>query len=273
MWNSPPAKTSDKSLPSSSRCHHATTTASAASTAAGTTATRRNNEGAPRTRTAVSGLSDSPPASPPVIYVAAPALLASSRRAEAIDSNHGGGGGGGNMLTLDEFLRETSRASGIPATGAAPSPPAAPAETERRLHTMLLMGRDRRSPADRDASLPPRSPPTAGSDSFDTLVTQIRRIGALQDAMLSNVDNTTTSLEDYARRERNRSAVDSLRIREARLRAMQTRIDLLASEFQLLRSTRRELRRVCCVPLVCLSTASLPIGKWMRVDRWSAKAG
>lgn len=35
----------------------------------------------------------------------------------------------------------------------------------------------------------------------------------------------------------------SLRIREARIRTMQSRIDLLASEFALLRSTRRELRR------------------------------
>ena len=255
MWESPPAKSSDKSLSSSGRCHHAATTASTPSTAAAAAATatvaRRGDGGSPRIRTTVTGLSDEPPVSPPVIYVAAPGLLASSRRAEAIDNNHGtaaaAAAGNGAMLTLDEFLRETSRASSIPAVAGAYPPSAA--ETERQLHAMLLMSRDRRNPADRDASLPPRSPFTPGSDSFDTLVTQIRRIGALQDAMLSNVDSTTSSLEDYARRERSRSAVDTLRIREARLRAMQTRIDLLASEFQLLRSTRRELRRVRCVPL------------------------
>ena len=254
MWESPPAKSSDKSLSSSGRCHHAATTASTPSTAAAAaataTVTRRGDGSSPRIRTTVTGLSDEPPVSPPVIYVAAPGLLASSRRAEAIDNNHGtaaAAAGNGAMLTLDEFLRETSRASSIPAVAGAYPPSAA--ETERQLHAMLLMSRDRRNPADRDASLPPRSPSTPGSDSFDTLVTQIRRIGALQDAMLSNVDSTTSSLEDYARRERSRSAVDTLRIREARLRAMQTRIDLLASEFQLLRSTRRELRRVRCVPL------------------------
>jgi hypothetical protein len=123
------------------------------------------------------------------------------------------------MLTLDEFLRETSQAS----------------SASNDLQTLLLMHRPRRTEASRD--------------SFDTLVSQIRRIGALQDVMLNNVDAVTTNLEDAedgggGRRERNRSAVDALRIREARLRAMQTRIDLLASEFALLRSTRRELRRV-----------------------------
>jgi hypothetical protein len=125
------------------------------------------------------------------------------------------------LLTLDEFLRETSQAS----------------TASNDLQTLLLMHRPRRTEASRD--------------SFDTLVSQIRRIGALQDVMLNNVDAVTTNLEDAedgggggGRRERNRSAVDALRIREARLRAMQTRIDLLASEFALLRSTRRELRRV-----------------------------
>jgi len=245
------------------------------------------------------------------------------------------------MLTLDEFLRETSQAS------------AASNEAERHLQALLLVHRrgererERRGDRDRDRErdlapnealwrrslfdhtpagrlrpglgpgpggaaaatttatasytpLPPApgmSPATAGTgspsprpaagttsasaattdrpgaagglDSFDTLVTHIRRIGALQDVMLNNVDSTTANLEDAVsevalreamaqepepeptgpnRRDRNRSAVDSLRIREARLRAMQTRIDLLASEFALLRSTRRELRRVRQLP-------------------------
>lgn len=73
--------------------------------------------------------------------------------------------------------------------------------------------------------------------------------------MLSGVGEGTTEEEEQGGgeqgeeqeeqgREGERGTVAALRVREARLRAMQTRIDLLASEFALLRNTRRELRRV-----------------------------
>ncbi|KAI5838148.1 hypothetical protein DFP73DRAFT_274263 [Morchella snyderi] len=79
-------------------------------------------------------------------------------------------------------------------------------------------------------------PPLSRQDSFDTLVSQIQRIGALQDFMLNSIttppDPTPTA-----------ATVAGLRIREARLRAMQTRLDLLANEFTVLSSTRREMRR------------------------------
>ncbi|KAF3155454.1 hypothetical protein TWF225_002913 [Orbilia oligospora] len=128
---------------------------------------------------------------------------------------------------------------------------------------------------------PPTSPARSSSpgarnqDSFQTLVNQIRRIGALQDYMLNSVDETAASLEESLSlhsqalnqalntqssaptADTSTSAASptilpdlnsqnyhtSLRIREARIRTMQSRIDLLASEFALLRSTRRELRR------------------------------
>lgn len=235
-----------------------------------------------------------------------------------------------SMLTLDEFLRETSAAS------------ATRDEAERHLSNLLSLrrrigaeragadsgttGRERRrdwatvssphpdgpdggaswrtlvehTPAGRARILgalpggsstgsPVAAPlrsvpytytplPVAGQDSFDTLVGQIRRIGALQDFMLSGIvegesvaaatagssseaaTEEDTSVEgsrvgggggaggDYGvgtgGEEAERNAVAALRVREARLRAMQTRIDLLASEFALLRNTRRELRWV-----------------------------
>ncbi|KAK6339308.1 hypothetical protein TWF718_008729 [Orbilia javanica] len=123
------------------------------------------------------------------------------------------------------------------------------------------------------------SPGARNQDSFQTLVNQIRRIGALQDYMLNSVDETAASLEEslslhsqalnqalsttQSSASNTNSATSatsgsatttlpdinsqnyhtSLRIREARIRTMQSRIDLLASEFALLRSTRRELRR------------------------------
>ncbi|KAK6354708.1 hypothetical protein TWF696_003847 [Orbilia brochopaga] len=133
------------------------------------------------------------------------------------------------------------------------------------------------------ADWPPSSPAAAASpssqaqDSFQTLVNQIRRIGALQDYMLNSVDETAASLEESLSLHSqalnqalngqsqtgagvNTSAASSagipdvssvssqnyytsLRVREARIRTMQSRIDLLASEFALLRTTRRELRR------------------------------
>ncbi|RVD87978.1 uncharacterized protein DFL_002178 [Arthrobotrys flagrans] len=140
----------------------------------------------------------------------------------------------------------------------------------------------------RSASISTEWPPTAparssspgarNQDSFQTLVNQIRRIGALQDYMLNSVDETAASLEESLslHSQALNQALDtqpstsaanpaasttsstapttlpdigsqnyytSLRIREARIRTMQSRIDLLASEFALLRSTRRELRR------------------------------
>ncbi|KAL7271150.1 hypothetical protein RUND412_006114 [Rhizina undulata] len=117
------------------------------------------------------------------------------------------------------------------------------------------------------ASTTPASPPAqSGQDSFETLVGQIRRIGELQDFMLSTVDSTASQLEGaasagtgdpvLAATNTDRSAVaSSLRVREARLRAMQTRIDLLSSEFALLRNTRRELRRVEAEALETLQSA------------------
>ncbi|KAF3932618.1 hypothetical protein ABW19_dt0200232 [Dactylella cylindrospora] len=121
---------------------------------------------------------------------------------------------------------------------------------------------------------------TRSQDSFQTLVNQIRRIGALQDYMLNSVDETAASLEEslnlhsqavnralnsHSQSQSSSSATrdtpsstsssvvipdvnsqgyyTSLRVREARIRTMQSRIDLLASEFALLRTTRRELRR------------------------------
>jgi len=111
------------------------------------------------------------------------------------------------------------------------------------------------APASTSVSPPSPTSSSAGSlDSFDTLVTQIRRIGALQDVMLGGTDSTaTTALEDStvgataddaSSAERERNTMSNLMIRQARLRAMQTRIDLLADEFEFLRNTRRELRRV-----------------------------
>ncbi|KAK6498785.1 hypothetical protein TWF481_011358 [Arthrobotrys musiformis] len=123
------------------------------------------------------------------------------------------------------------------------------------------------------------SPGGRNQDSFQTLVNQIRRIGALQDYMLNSVDETAASLEESlslhsqalnqalslqsSASAANQTAAPatsnpapaalpeissqsyytSLRLREARIRTMQSRIDLLASEFALLRTTRRELRR------------------------------
>ncbi|KAF3933030.1 hypothetical protein ABW20_dc0106559 [Dactylellina cionopaga] len=143
----------------------------------------------------------------------------------------------------------------------------------------------RRSASIPNTEWPPTSPPRSTSpnaraqDSFQTLVNQIRRIGALQDYMLNSVDETAASLEESlslhsqalnqalnspsqpTTTTSTNSAVapsapstlipdinsqnyfTSLRVREARIRTMQSRIDLLASEFALLRSTRRELRR------------------------------
>lgn len=238
--------------------------------------------------------------------------------------------GDSSMLTLDEFLRETSAGS------------ATRDEAERHLNNLLtlrremaaersvaegsrsrlLHGRERRrdwvspphtdnpdgstswrtlvehTPAGRARILgalpsgtgsPAATPsrpvpytytplPAAGQDNFDTLVGQIRRIGALQDFMLSGIVEgesvpaaTAASSNETATEENNgtggarigggvvarvengagaggeeaeRNAVAALRVREARLRAMQTRIDLLASEFALLRNSRRELRWV-----------------------------
>ncbi|CUS07617.1 unnamed protein product, partial [Tuber aestivum] len=81
--------------------------------------------------------------------------------------------------------------------------------------------------------------------TFANLVDQIRRIGELQDFVLSSADEASnpenqgrTATEGEAR------IASALGNSESRLRAMQTSIDLLASEFQLLRNTRRELRRV-----------------------------
>lgn len=238
--------------------------------------------------------------------------------------------GDSSMLTLDEFLRETSAAS------------ATRDEAERHLNNLLTLrremaaeraaetgrsriphSRDRRrdwvsispphpdgpdesaswrtlvehTPAGRArilsalpsgagpiAATPPRPVPytytpmpAASQESFDTLVGQIRRIGALQDFMLSGIvegesvpaataaSSNETATEEYGTgvagvggavgarvehgagtggEEAERNAVAALRVREARLRAMQTRIDLLASEFALLRNSRRELRWV-----------------------------
>ncbi|KAK6352480.1 hypothetical protein TWF730_009305 [Orbilia blumenaviensis] len=118
------------------------------------------------------------------------------------------------------------------------------------------------------------SPGSRNQDIFPTLINQIRRIGALQDYMMNSVDETAASLEESLsihsqaiNQALNNPALNtnaislsgaptsvplpeipsnqytSLRIREARIRTMQSRMDLLASEFALLRNTRRELRR------------------------------
>ncbi|EWC47382.1 hypothetical protein DRE_00350 [Drechslerella stenobrocha 248] len=120
------------------------------------------------------------------------------------------------------------------------------------------------------------SPSGQAPESFQALVSQIHRIGTLQDFMLNSVDETAASLEESLSihsHALNRALTPasqalmgaslstaisssstgpdissqnyytSLRVREARIRTMQSRIDLLASEFALLRSTRRELRR------------------------------
>lgn len=188
----------------------------------------------------------------------------------------------GGLVTLDEFLRETGQAG------------SASSEAERHLQMLLLMhrrsdreraaespwrrsmfdhtpvGRLRAAPFDASAPAAATTGERAGGDSFDTLVGQIRRIGALQDLMLNTVDTTAATLEDTVgsgraaeasppteeeeqpanRRDRNRSIVDGLRVREARLRAMQMRIDQLVSEFATLRSTQRELRRVCTCGMI-----------------------
>jgi hypothetical protein len=183
------------------------------------------------------------------------------------------------VLTLDEFLRETSAASAATNDAerhlqqtlrALHHSAADPWMSQRSLFDRTPGGRVRLTPlmtttaaggsstAPASTSVSPPSPTSssAGSlDSFDTLVTQIRRIGALQDVMLGGADSTTTVLEDStvgamaddaSSAERERNTMSNLMIRQARLRAMQTRIDLLADEFEFLRNTRRELRRVSC---------------------------
>lgn len=81
--------------------------------------------------------------------------------------------------------------------------------------------------------------------TFASLVDQIRRIGELQDFVLSSADEgNNTENPDRTAAEGEARIASALGNSESRLRAMQTSIDLLASEFQLLRNTRRELRRV-----------------------------
>jgi hypothetical protein len=266
VWENPPTRSLDKSL-ASSRCN----THSSQDEESGEWTIEPSRSGSSSVSSVTSSATSTGTSTATVVaHTARDEATPRSRRDGSSTDN--------SMLTLDEFLRETSQAS------------AASNEAEHHLQTLLLMHRRgdrdragsenwRRSLFDHTPAASARlrftapapgtslSPPSPtgndrpGIDSFDTLVGQIRRIGALQDAMLSTVDSTTASLEDSTinrsgagttadgepspnRRERNRSAVDSLRVREARLRAMQTRIDLLASEFQLPRSTRRELRRV-----------------------------
>ncbi|KAF8537027.1 hypothetical protein BDD12DRAFT_253432 [Trichophaea hybrida] len=264
LWESSPTKSLDKSL-ASSRCN----TSSSRDEESEEWTTNPPRSGSSSTSSATSTSTSS--ATSTGTSMATVIALTARDEPTPRSRRDGSSSTDNSMLTLDEFLRETSQAS------------AASNEAERHLQTLLLAHRrsDRDRPGSEDwrrslfdhtpsasarlrltssgtASLSPPSPTgndRPGIDSFDTLVSQIRRIGALQDAMLSTVDDTTASLEDSTinrtsgggttvEGERRRSAVDSLRVREARLRAMQTRIDLLASEFQLLRSTRRELRRV-----------------------------
>ncbi|CAZ79197.1 unnamed protein product [Tuber melanosporum] len=81
--------------------------------------------------------------------------------------------------------------------------------------------------------------------TFANLVDQIRRIGELQDFVLSSAgDANNPENPDRVAAEGEARIASALGNSESRLRAMQTSIDLLASEFQLLRNTRRELRRV-----------------------------
>jgi len=81
--------------------------------------------------------------------------------------------------------------------------------------------------------------------TFASLVDQIRRIGELQDFVLSSADEgNNPENPDRAAAEGEARIASALGNSESRLRAMQTSIDILASEFQLLRNTRRELRRV-----------------------------
>ena len=145
-----------------------------------------------------------------------------------------------------------------------------PAGRARILGGMSSLGTASSSPraGDADSSLPPlppnvRSSNTGASSSSSrsvvaaaaaaaaaspppsnasNLAGHIRRIGELQDFVQAAADIVETPNQG-------RSAGDAdsrtpVGPREARLRAMQNRIDFLASEFQLLRNTRRELRRV-----------------------------
>ena len=125
-----------------------------------------------------------------------------------------------------------------------------PTGTRVRLTPAGLLVAPLISPYTSTAASPPQ---TEDGETFETLVSQIRRIGDLQDVMLNAVepsgpapeDSTTGGEDGDERTDRDRTAVAGLRVREARLRAMQTRIDLLVNEFNLLRDARRELRRVC----------------------------
>ncbi|RPB03893.1 hypothetical protein L873DRAFT_1826103 [Choiromyces venosus 120613-1] len=97
--------------------------------------------------------------------------------------------------------------------------------------------------------------------TFANLVGQIRRIGELQDFVLSSADEANNPENpDRTAAEGETRIASALGNRESRLRAMQTRIDLLASEFQLLRNTRRELRRVEEEALETLQNSSSTTG-------------
>ena len=167
------------------------------------------------------------------------------------------------MMSFEEFLRESSQAG--PTSS----------EADRNLQMLVLMhrrnewlaestwrpARVRLAPS-RNPRPAPVVPSSAASEtpadppgSLDSLVGRFRHISALQELVLGNADRESSALTyqpDAAggddqlanRRDRNRSIVDSPRAREARLRAMQQRIEQLVAEFAALRSAQREMRRV-----------------------------
>ncbi|EPS39269.1 hypothetical protein H072_6952 [Dactylellina haptotyla CBS 200.50] len=193
-----------------------------------------------------------------------------------------GNRGSGERRDIQAWERALSAAAGIP-------PSLTPATTAVSTSNAAATISNPPPVPRRSTSIPTEWPPaspvrstspstTRTQDSFQALVNQIRRIGALQDYMLNSVDETAASLEEslsihsqalnQALNTQPQSSSNttssatanppplsgfpdinsqnyytSLRVREARIRTMQSRIDLLASEFALLRSTRRELRR------------------------------
>ncbi|KAI5780921.1 hypothetical protein EDC01DRAFT_730558 [Geopyxis carbonaria] len=210
-----------------------------------------------------------------------------------------------SMLTLDEFLRETSRPTQDPehqltlllihrrddnqrGTGMSPATEAAQNLWRRTVLEQAGASRHRVQPSHGwTSSIPEGSPmqpmltepltfanaglvappvaesvasvaATAGGDSvssststtgavdeFDTIVSQIRRAGGMEEYLnVGDLDAPVTSQElSMVSHGNPRSAVANLRVREARLRVLQTRMELLASEFAFLHNASRDVRR------------------------------
>lgn len=140
-----------------------------------------------------------------------------------------------NMLTLDEFLRETTAAN------------ANATDAESRLEQLLLLRRSNLSRSS-EAGLWRRSlleTPRRRGLPEDPTPAEASALTADENPALDSwtrIRQLQDALDDGEQPgDRERSAIARWRVRET---AVQNRIDLLASEFALLRNTQRELRRV-----------------------------